>query len=199
MIREIKARMTIRDCFYHFGVGLPDRRNPVIRCCFHDEKTPSMKLYEDRGRFHCYGCQARGDVIDAAELFMNTDTAGAVKHFSQHLGLEGQAPVPSQQITEAQQLQRLRQHVKRRSIEVERFDVPKTEFMESYLVLVFGQKEEVDQSYRHAETKMELLQYLGELERWHEWAHGILRGAWSYWTERSMEVLATNLADTQAG
>ena len=39
-----------------------------MACCpFHDDKHPSMKV--DR-RFHCFGCQADGDVIDfAARLF----------------------------------------------------------------------------------------------------------------------------------
>ena len=196
MIREIKARMTIRECFYHFGVGLPDRRNPVIRCCFHDEKTGSLKVYEDQGTFHCFGCQAHGDVVDAAELFMNTDTAGAVKHLSQHLGLDGQAPVPSQQLSEQQQLQRLRQHVRRKSIEVERFDVPKHPVMESVLVYVYGEKEEIDMNFKGADSsKQELLAYVSELEAWHTWAHSILRGAWSYWTERAMASLRAQASE----
>lgn len=36
-------------------------------CPFHDDHTPSLKLDE---RFHCFGCQADGDVIDfTARLF----------------------------------------------------------------------------------------------------------------------------------
>ena len=38
-----------------------------VVCPFHDDRNPSMKV--DR-RFHCFGCQADGDVIDfAARLF----------------------------------------------------------------------------------------------------------------------------------
>ena len=39
-----------------------------MACCpFHNDKHPSMKV--DR-RFHCFGCQADGDVIDfTARLF----------------------------------------------------------------------------------------------------------------------------------
>ena len=33
-------------------------------CPLHDEKTPSFWIYPDKGKFHCYGCQARGDAID---------------------------------------------------------------------------------------------------------------------------------------
>ena len=49
-----------------------------MACCpFHDDKHPSMKV--DR-RFHCFGCQADGDVIDfAARLFGLNKKEAALK------------------------------------------------------------------------------------------------------------------------
>jgi hypothetical protein len=32
-------------------------------CPFHREKTPSFKVYEDQGRYHCFGCGETGDVF----------------------------------------------------------------------------------------------------------------------------------------
>ena len=41
--------------------GLPVRKNKA-RCCFHEERTPSMVF---RGKtFHCFGCGAHGSTID---------------------------------------------------------------------------------------------------------------------------------------
>lgn len=36
----------------------------VAKCPFHSERQPSFTVYEARGRFYCYGCGARGDIID---------------------------------------------------------------------------------------------------------------------------------------
>ena len=49
-----------------------------MACCpFHDDKHPSMKV--DR-RFHCFGCQADGDVIDfTAHLFGLNKKEAALK------------------------------------------------------------------------------------------------------------------------
>ena len=49
----------------------------MARCPFHDDKHPSMKV--DR-RFHCFGCQADGDVIDfTARLFGLNKKEAALK------------------------------------------------------------------------------------------------------------------------
>jgi DNA primase len=47
------------------GETLPlvrDGRLYVARCPFHTEKTPSFVVYPDH--WHCFGCGARGDVVD---------------------------------------------------------------------------------------------------------------------------------------
>jgi len=34
------------------------------KCPFHDEKTPSFVVYIEQNKFHCFGCNERGDSID---------------------------------------------------------------------------------------------------------------------------------------
>lgn len=49
---------------YDLRVG----RSDMICCPFHDDRNPSLKLYDDH--FFCYGCHKSGDVIDlVAGLF----------------------------------------------------------------------------------------------------------------------------------
>lgn len=40
------------------------------KCPFHEEKTGSFHLYEDSNRYHCFGCQSSGDVIDLVQKIL---------------------------------------------------------------------------------------------------------------------------------
>ena len=57
--------------------GLPVRKNKA-RCCFHEERTPSMVF---RGKtFHCFGCGAHGSTIDLCmRLFRLSPRDAALK------------------------------------------------------------------------------------------------------------------------
>src|SRR5258706_5069899 len=56
-------------------------------CPFHDEKTPSFHVNRDKGFFHCFGCQAGGDVFKFLELHEKVGFADAVKLLAQRFGV----------------------------------------------------------------------------------------------------------------
>lgn len=61
----VKDNVTTRQVAEQYGIKV--RRNGMACCPFHDDKSPSMKVDK---RFHCFGCQADGDVIDfVAQLY----------------------------------------------------------------------------------------------------------------------------------
>ncbi len=65
VFEAVKEGVTTRQAAEMYGIEV--RRNGMARCLFHDDRNPSMKLDK---RFHCFGCQADGDVIDfAARLY----------------------------------------------------------------------------------------------------------------------------------
>ena len=59
IFEAVKQSVTTRQAAEYYGIRV--NRNGMAVCPFHRDKNPSMKV--DR-RFHCFGCQADGDVID---------------------------------------------------------------------------------------------------------------------------------------
>lgn len=53
--------------------------NLVALCPFHLEKTPSFYLYSEHNRFHCFGCEERGDTIAFIRKIQNCSFVEAVK------------------------------------------------------------------------------------------------------------------------
>ena len=63
---NIKAAISVKQAAEHFGLKV--NRNGMACCPFHNDRHPSLKLNEDY--FFCFGCGAKGDVIDlVARLF----------------------------------------------------------------------------------------------------------------------------------
>ncbi len=64
-IQEIKQRLSILTVLNHYHLKL-DRHN-FLRCPFHGDEDPSLKIYPDTNTFNCFGCGAAGDVIEFIE------------------------------------------------------------------------------------------------------------------------------------
>ena len=76
IFEAVKSIVTPRMAAEHFGLNVS--RNGMACCPFHDDRHPSMKLYEDH--YHCFGCQANGDVIAfTSKLFGITPLEAAQK------------------------------------------------------------------------------------------------------------------------
>ena len=56
-------------------------------CPFHAEKSPSFHVDADRGFFHCFGCQAGGDVFKFIELHEKVGFQDAVRMLARKFGL----------------------------------------------------------------------------------------------------------------
>ncbi|MBI3400493.1 MAG: DNA primase [Acidobacteria bacterium] len=57
-------------------------------CCpFHNEKTPSFHVHPDKGFFHCFGCNAGGDVFKFLELHEKVGFQDAVRMLAQKFGV----------------------------------------------------------------------------------------------------------------
>jgi DNA primase len=71
-------------------------------CPFHNEKTPSFTVNEDKGFFHCFGCGAHGDVIGFVMRAEHLSFPETVERLASEAGLE----VPQSSPQEREQAKR---------------------------------------------------------------------------------------------
>lgn len=82
LFAAVKEQLTTRQAAEQYGLA-PDRRGMVC-CPFHADRHPSMKVDE---RFHCFGCQADGDVIDFAARLFGLAPLEAARKLAEDFGL----------------------------------------------------------------------------------------------------------------
>lgn len=58
------------------------------RCPIHNEKTPSFTIDEVRGTYHCFGCNASGDVFSFIQEVEHLDFKEAVQFLAKRAGME---------------------------------------------------------------------------------------------------------------
>jgi DNA primase len=78
-ITQIKKSLSIRKVLHHYNLE-PDKNN-MIRCPFHNDKTPSMKIYPETGTWTCFSsnCKAgSGDVIEFIQKKENLNKHQAI-------------------------------------------------------------------------------------------------------------------------
>lgn len=65
-IREIKAHLGLLTVLRHYGLT-PDKHQ-MVNCPFHEDKSPSLKVYTKTNTFNCFGCGKNGDTIEFIQL-----------------------------------------------------------------------------------------------------------------------------------
>jgi DNA primase len=76
-------------------------------CPFHSEKTPSFHVDPEKGFFHCFGCNAGGDVFKFLELHEKVGFGDAVRMLAQKTGMS--LPEPTEGDPSARQDATLRE------------------------------------------------------------------------------------------
>jgi DNA primase len=91
---ELRAR-TVLSAVIAPSVKLIRAGREWKACCpFHNEKTPSFTVNDDKGFYHCFGCGAHGDAIRFLTDQRGMQFMDAVKELAAKAGLEVPAPDP---------------------------------------------------------------------------------------------------------
>lgn len=88
---EITDRLVMPEIFFRYGFATDKKGN--ICCPFHNEKQPSLGYYAGGKRWHCFGCNEGGSVIDfVMKLFSLTFKQAITKiDYDFNLGLVGRS------------------------------------------------------------------------------------------------------------
>ena len=88
VINEIKDKTDILDLVSEY-VKLEKRgRNYIGLCPFHDEKTPSFTVSEDKQICHCFGCKKGGNVFQFTQEIEGISFVDAVKALGERVNIK---------------------------------------------------------------------------------------------------------------
>lgn len=90
LMDAIKDRVTIVDMLDELKIKKTRSGGAryVIICPFHDEDTPSCMIYVNDDKYHCFGCQASGDVIDFYQGVLEIEFDEAITRLCDRLQIQ---------------------------------------------------------------------------------------------------------------
>src|ERR1041385_8473846 len=64
--KRIKESVTFEQVIAHYGLELkPAKGSELLGLCpFHEDTKPSFRVNTEKRVFHCFGCDAKGNVLD---------------------------------------------------------------------------------------------------------------------------------------
>lgn len=87
-VAEIKSRLNIVELVGSYVKLQKAGAHWKAPCPFHQEKTPSFMVNEDKQIFHCFGCHKGGDVFSFVMEIENVDFKEALKMLADRTGVE---------------------------------------------------------------------------------------------------------------
>ena len=86
-LEEFKARLPLAEIVGRYVKLTRRGREQLGLCPFHQEKTPSFNVVEDKGFYHCFGCGAHGTAIDFVMAIEGLDFPEALERLADLTGI----------------------------------------------------------------------------------------------------------------
>src|SRR3569833_974227 len=91
---ELRSRVTLSSVVMRTAKLQKAGREWKACCPFHNEKTPSFTVNDEKGFYHCFGCGAHGDAIRYLTDQRGMPYMDAVKELAAKAGMDVPAPDP---------------------------------------------------------------------------------------------------------
>ena len=129
IVEEIRSRCNIVDVIRNY-IPIKKAGSGAWKalCPFHNEKTPSFTISEARGRYHCFGCGAGGDVFRFVMEWEKVDFPNAIHLLASRCGVI----IPEKTYSSPEERRQAQQRAGRR----ERLYQLNNEFAEWYAMLL---------------------------------------------------------------
>ena len=172
---DVKRLVPVRLAAERYG--FTPNRGGYICCPFHSEKTASLKLYDGDGGFCCFGCGARGSVIDFTMRLFDINFRQAILRLDMDFSLNLTGARLDHSARSRILEERRREQERRRKLEAE-INALSAEHLRLHQNMMSrcpaGPDEEFDPLYAEAVTRLPVVQYyletledeLGRVSKW---------------------------------
>jgi len=92
VIQAIRDSVQLSELVGRTVVLRREGREHVGLCPFHEERTPSFKVNDSKGFFHCFSCGSHGDAVDFVRHVYKLTFPEAVSSLARENGLAGTTP-----------------------------------------------------------------------------------------------------------
>ena len=86
-IEEVRTSASVVDVVSEFVQLRKRGKNYIGLCPFHNEKTPSFTVSEEKQIFHCFGCHTGGNVFKFLMEFQKISFVESVQQLADQLGI----------------------------------------------------------------------------------------------------------------
>src|SRR5262245_54459079 len=85
---QVRSRLNLVDVVQQHVRLRKEGREFKGLCPFHQEKTPSFHVNEQKQSWYCFGCEKGGDMFDFVEQIEKVDFVGALRILAEQAGVE---------------------------------------------------------------------------------------------------------------
>ncbi len=86
-LNEVNNKIRLSDFIGQF-VNLIEKGNSHVgKCPFHNEKTPSFNVNNDKSLFYCFGCKTGGNILNFITKYKNLSFLEAIDYISKYSGI----------------------------------------------------------------------------------------------------------------